>query len=80
MSDLNMYCSTTHAGEHCTVALDLTPPLFYYEMAKHVYSTEHKWWNLSNSTVGQVCHFLFDHSSTQPTALYTMKDHLLMPL
>ena len=38
MSDLNVYCSATHAGEHHSVVLDLTPPLFYYEGAKHVYS------------------------------------------
>ena len=59
MSDLNVYCSTTHAGENCSVVLDLTSPLLYYERAKHVYSTEGEWWSLSNSTVGEVCHFFF---------------------
>ena len=76
MSNLNVYCLTTYAGEHCSIALDLTP-LFYYESAKHVYSTECEWWSLSNSTVGEVCHCLFSQSSTQPTALHTMEDHLL---
>ena len=57
MSDLNVYCLTSHASERCSVALDLTPPLFYYERTKHFYSTEREWWSLSNSAVGEICHF-----------------------
>ena len=40
MSNLNVYCSTSHTGGHCSITFDLTPPLFYYERAKYVYSTE----------------------------------------
>ena len=72
-----MYCSASHAGEHGSIALDLTPPLFYFERAKHVYSTECEWCSLSNSTIGEVCHLLFNQSSMQPAALYTMEVHLL---
>ena len=32
--------STSHAGGHRSITFDLTPPLFYYERAKYVYSTE----------------------------------------
>ena len=62
---------------NCIVVLDLSPPVFYHERAKHVYSTERECWSLNNSTVGEVCHYLFNQSSTQPTTLYSMKYHLL---
>ena len=73
-SNLNVYCSTTHTGEHCSIVLDLTPFQFYYERAKHVHSTECEWWSLSNSTRGGLP---FNQLSMQPAALYTMEDHLL---
>ena len=77
MSNLNVYCSTIDTGKHSSIALDLTPPLIYYERVKHVYSTECEWWSLSNSAIGEVCHLLFNESSTQPAALDTMEDHRL---
>ena len=62
MSDPSVYCSAAHAGEHCSIVLDLTP-LFHQERAKHFYSTECEWWSLSNSTIGGVCHLLVNQST-----------------
>ena len=31
MSNLNVYCSTTHAKEHCSAMLDLTPPVLLWK-------------------------------------------------
>ena len=40
MSDLNVHFLATHAGEHFSVVLDLTPRLFQYERTKHAYFAE----------------------------------------
>ena len=74
---LSMYCLAIHACEHCSIVLDLTPPLFYYERVKYAYSTECEWWSFSNSTIWEVYHLLFNQFFTQPVALYIMENYLL---
>ena len=77
MSDRNVYCSTTHTGENHSIALYLTPSLFYYESAERVYSTEREEWSLSNSTIEEIRHILCNQSSMQPVALHRVENHLL---
>ena len=60
MTLLKVHCLRTQADSYCFIALDLTFPLFYYERAKHVYSTESEWWSFSSSKIGKVHHLLFE--------------------